>query len=538
MRSPYLDDILVSSKRMLTLMNRNPMDVSSGSFDRSFWHFKTKDFSSAALQMGVGILAKLWVLPETEYYQNKQVLKWIESGIEFTENIQHCDGSFDEWYVNERGWAGPTAYIMNSCLDCYELAAKALSQRTLKKLNDIILKGIIFLTRSTEGHMLANHIAITILPLTQARALLSRDELAPCIKKLIKCLRDNWDQNEGWSWEYDGADPGYQSGTLSFLAKSLKYSNNDELKEICLKSLGFISYFAYPSGFVGGAIGSRHTVTLFWAGIECFRDTPLGARLSTFIEHGLYHKKQILASDVDDHYMIYRLNEALDADYYSKKISRFKYPCPLPFEQENVRKLYKKAGLYIHKDDHVYSVVALKKGGAIRVEDTKSKKILLLDGGVLAKKNSRVFSSLCFSTDEIGLKKNKIIVKGHLLDVTPKLFNPSRFILFRVFMLTLGFHYILAIKIKSLIKRILIFNVSCKNHRYQREIIFEGKKIQIKTKINSGLKYDRVTIGGEFWTRYVPQSRYYLDEQLYHSSPYYSEGDCKEGISYSHEITW
>ena len=538
MRSPYLEDILTSSRRILTLMNRNPLDLSSGSFDRNFWHFKTKDFSSAALQMGVGVLAKLWALPETEYHQNKQILKWIELGIDFTQTIQHRDGSFDEWYINERGWAGPTGYIMNSLLDCYELVSEALDKKALKKLKDVILKGILFLEKSTEGHMLANHIAIAILPLTQAKALLNLDELTPCIEKLITSLKANWHQDEGWSLEYDGADPGYQSGTLSFLGKSLKYSSNKEIKEICLKSLEFISYFAYPSGFVGGAVGSRHTVTFFYAGIECFRDTPLGARLSTFIECGLYHKKQILASDLDDHYMIYRLHELLDADYYFKKITRFKEPCLLPFEQENFKKIYEQAGLYIRKEDHKYSVIALKRGGAIRVEDTLNKKILLLDNGILTKKNDQIFSSLCFSTHGITLEKNRIIIKGILSDVTSKLFTPSKFILFRFFMLILGFHYKLAIKIKSLIKKILIFNNSRSKYEYQREIIFETKKIKIITKIEMAQGHDHVIIGGEFWTRYVPQSRHYLDEQLYHFRPYYSERNCKKNISYSHEIIW
>jgi hypothetical protein len=538
MNSPYLEDILLSSRRLFTLLNRNPLDETTGSFDRSFWHFKTTDFSSSTRQMSIGILSKLWKLNGSEYFQSKLILRWIEYGISYLDKIQHRDGSFDEWYVNERGWAGPTGYIMNACLDCYENTSDNLDPIIRDKLKNIIVKGINFLKISTEGHMIANHIAIVILPLVQAKHLLQVKGLDSTIDNLLQLFESSWNHAEGWSLEYDGADPGYQSGSLSFLAKSLKYEENNKIKEICRKSLEFISYFSYPSGSVGGNVGSRHTVTYFCAGIEYFRDLPLGSRMSRFIEEGILNQTHVLSSDLDDHYMIYRLYELLDAhEFYNKKKKHIDEE-KLPYEQKNFIQTFSKANIFIKKDINTYLVVALNKGGAYRLESTIDKNVISIDSGVMIRNDKKVLSSLNTRKADITIDKNIIKINGYLSDVTTKNFKPITFIIFRLFMLVFGSNYRIANIIKKLIKSVLIFNNESKKYKFERIIQIQDDKLLVKTSLNNENPIEKVIVGGEFWTRYVPQSRHFLKEQLDHSLEYCNENMCDKNFQTQHVVKW
>ena len=538
MTNLYLKDIESSSRRVLGLMDKNPIGFSSGCFDKNFWHFKKSDYPTASSQMGIAVLAKLWNLPETNYFRNQQVLKWIEQGILFLKEIQHSDGSFDEWYANERGWAGPTGYIMNACLDCHELLHHQLSPFSLQVLKEVILDGISFLEKSSEGHMIANHLAIVILPLIQAKKILNLNSLSPQIEHLIKVFKKNWCPEEGWSLEYDGADPGYQSASLSFFAKSLQYQNSSDIREFCLKSLNFISYFAYPSGSIGGNIGSRETVTLFCAGVEYFRGTPLGARLSSFIEQSAASKQHIFSPDTDDHYVIYRLNEILDAYRFQKSTKKSNTPYNLPFERDPFEKIFKKAGILVKKHRNKYVVISLNRGGALRVEDTLKRKTDTIDSGVLLKKNKKIFSSLCASSEKIVPEQTGVQIEGYLQDVTPKLFTPITFIIFRCTLILFGRSYRTAFWIKKLIKKILIFNQKSKAFKYKRRITFSNKGIEISTKVKLCTHVNLALVGGGFWTRYVPQSRYYLPEHLQSLAPYYFQKNCSNELSCLNKVNW
>jgi len=538
MSSPYLEDILISSRRLFTLLNRNPLDETSGSCDRNYWHFKMTDFSSATNQMSIGILSKLWKLEGSEYYQNKSILKWIEHGIDFLDKIQHKDGSFDEWYVNERGWAGPTGYIMNACLDCYEDISENIEPENRDKLKSIIIKGINFLKMSTEGHMIANHIAIVILPFVQAKHILGLRGLDKTIEKLLNEFEGSWNNDEGWSLEYDGADPGYQSASLSFLAKSLKYEENDKIRNICKRSLDFISYFSYPSGSVGGNIGSRHTVTFFCAGIEYFRDSPIGSRLSRFIEEGIVNKVQVLSSDLDDHYMIYRMYELLDAHKFYINIKKNIKEDHLPFERKNFTKKFDKADLLIKKEENIYFVTALNKGGAYRLENINDRKVISIDSGIIINNNNKFLSSLNSRKANVTINDNSIKIKGYLSDITTKNFRPITFILFRVFMLLFGSNYKMATFIKKLIKSTLIFNNDSTKYSFERIINFQHNNITIETSLSNQSVIDKIVVGGEFWTRYVPQSRHYLCEQLTHGRPYYNKSFCDKNFNIKHTVEW
>ena len=117
-------------------MDRSPFSLTYGCFDKNYWHFKTKDYPAGTFQLGAEFLARLWATNDRQnpYYQNEEIKNWAIAAFEFTLSIQHKDGSFDEWYPNERGWAGPTSYIIHSLFECYKILENEFSQSAKEKL--------------------------------------------------------------------------------------------------------------------------------------------------------------------------------------------------------------------------------------------------------------------------------------------------------------------------------------------------------------------------------------------------------------------
>jgi len=99
--------------RILSQLDRDKDSLTYGSFDRSFWHFKIRDFSSAILQQPILILALLYKnnFKENIYYQNNLFKEWAIAGINFWCEIQLKNGGFNEYYPNEAGFP-PTAFSL------------------------------------------------------------------------------------------------------------------------------------------------------------------------------------------------------------------------------------------------------------------------------------------------------------------------------------------------------------------------------------------------------------------------------------------
>ncbi len=512
MKHSLVNIIEQSIPRLLTLLDRNPYGDTSGLFDRDFWHFKTSDFSSASFQMGVGILAKLYC-SDTFYSKNKILINFIQKAISSTDKIQHKDGTFDEWYPGERGWAGPTGYVLSSFCETFQLIGKDLEPSIRDKLLAIIRKSAISLTRISEAHTLTNHIAMAWLALVQAKHILNSNDFDLHIYKLKNSILENFHQDEGWSLEYDGADPGYQSGTLCFISKGLRLISDPELETVALKSLKFISHFAYPDGSVGGAIGSRHTITFFISGLFFWRSSPLGRSLCDHLELGLKTSNVVLPLDLDDHYFVYRLNDFLDSLLILNSIQESPVREPLPFEVKNSF-FFKKAGMFVFSNENIYLVSSLSRGGVIMVWDLNKGEKVVNDSGVLIKHGNLYYSSLWQGKYSITEIEGGFEISGYLQKISVRKFNVISQILFRIVTQLFCFHIRSAEFVKNIIRRLLIVYKNDSRSFFKRSIWISGNQLTILTSVSCIKKADEIFVGGEFWTRYVPQSRHFIRNQL------------------------
>ncbi len=517
-RNIYSDRALAQMPRLLSLQDRNPFSPTYGCFNREFWLNKTTDFPSAIAQFGVHSLSLAYAnpFPNNIYYRQKKILDWALAGIEYWTKIQKGDGSFDEFYYNERGWAGPTAFLLYAVLDSYRMLKsqfpKDLEERALKAAH----KSALFLARYDEPSVLANHHAIAVLAIYEAYLVLRDKKLLSGLEvRIADFLRHCYD--EGWSLEYGGADPGYLSATVSFLGKLHKVYQDERLYDVAKRAIEFTSYFVYPNGFYAGTMGSRQTLHFYPHGYEIFaKDIPLAATMAERMLIALGEGKLVPPEIQSDRYFLYRIPEYLLSylDYVERQGSLQR----LPYEREPFDKFFEKAKIFVKKNPDYYLLVNLVKGGVVKLFNLKENKLVFNDCGIIAELEGSKVATTQWLDDgyKISAGSSEISLKGNFRYIKFSQFTPIKMIIFRIAMIMLGWHTVLAYMIKGGIRKILVWGAKPAPIKFLRAITFdkEGIRITDELKISGNISIKRLMIGDEFNHRYVPQSMYFQSQEL------------------------
>jgi len=525
-RRIYSDRALTQLPRLLSLQDRNPFSPTYGCFNREFWLNKTLDFPSAIAQFGLHSLSLVYThpFPDNVYYKQKKILDWALAGIEYWAKIQKNDGSFDEFYFNERGWAGPTAFLLYTVLDSYRM----LKSEFPKDLEDEMLKAAhksaLFLAKYDEPSVLANHHAIAVLAIYEAY-LVSRDKrlLDGMETRIRDFLRYCYD--EGWSLEYGGADPGYLSATVSFLGKLHKVYQDERLYDVAKKAINFTSYFVYPNGFYAGTIGSRQTLHFYPDGYEIFaKDIPLAAAIAEKMLIALGEGKLVPPEIQCDRYFLYRIPEFL-LSYLDYK-ERNNQLSPLPCEAEPFDKFFDKAKIYLKKTPEYYLLVNLVKGGVAKLFNVREGKLIFNDCGIIAETSDSKVVTTQWVDDEykISVNNSEISVAGGFHYIKFSQFTPIKMVIFRMAMIIFGWHTQLAYQIKGWIRKILVWGAKPAPIKFLRKVSFDEKRLIItdRFEINGNMNIKRLMIGDEFNHRFVPQSMYFQLQELNISGFYLS----------------
>ena len=112
--------------RLLSLQDRNPLSSTYGCLDRNFWHFKTIiDFPSATYQQPILGLAELYhhSINKNHLQINPLIKESIKSGLLYWCRIQNNDGSFNEYYQNDRSFC-PTAFTTYAAAKTFFLSSQ------------------------------------------------------------------------------------------------------------------------------------------------------------------------------------------------------------------------------------------------------------------------------------------------------------------------------------------------------------------------------------------------------------------------------
>lgn len=514
MKNFYADAFIKSQNRLLNLLNKNPASITYGCFDRNYWLHRKVDFPSSTAQLSVLSFAYFYQYKLTEqnlFYQNSNVFNWILACLRFTIKIQNSDGSYDEWYPNERGWGGPTGYIVSSLAETYKVLNDKLPDELKHEIRQSLQKSVDFLLLRDEFDILTNHYAIVLNGITQANEILEDSNTEKSIQLISDKILSLYTQ-EGWSLEYDGCDLGYNLGTLNFLVDVYKITQDDRILQAAKKCFNFLSYFITPDNQWAANLSSRHTVHNYYYALEfwsyhCPEAQPLLYRLRKAISE----RHDLLPTDQEDHYIHYRLADYIKAflNYNSKLIE----PLSLPYEQADFKEIdFPESGFFLKKINQALIWISTKRGGALCVYN--GNQCVHINNGVLfSDAKNQVYTNLWQSSESIS---GQLKIKSKCVKYFDSTFKPSTFILFRSFLLVTG-QTKLAYYIKRLIRKTLItFKAGDLGSTLDRSIVFKNNQIIIQDLLVSKNNIHQLYCGGNFHTRYVPQGHYFQKSDLNH----------------------
>lgn len=534
LRRAYSDRALAQVPRLLSLQDRNELSRTYGCFHREYWLCRSVDFPSSIAQFGVHALALAYAqdFPDNPYKASPKILLWTLAAMDYWTRIQKSDGSFDEFYPNERGWAGPTGFLVYAMCDSYRLLQGHIPKDLDERFRTCVARAGRFLAKYDEPGVLANHHAMAVLPIYEAYALTQE-------KKLLEGFHVRLDDflgycfEEGWCLEYDGADIGYLSATVSFLGKLRKLYTDERIEAVCRRAIDFCSYFAFPDGHYGGSIGSRQTLHFYPHGFEIFApENPTAAAVADHMLRALRDGKLVPPEIQEDRYFLYRIPELL-LSWVDWRPRTGEMPL-LPWQGAPFSRTWEQARIHVRRVPEGYAAVNMAKGGVIKLFRTGGDcepRMTVSDCGILASTDDgKVLTSQWISPDhKVTVEGNRIDIEGALHRMVMKFFTPWTMILFRLFMLAVGWNTAMAYRIKGAIRTLLMTRSSAAAARFHRRIQFEHGRVVVTDRITRGRgpAFTKVKLGDDFSVRYVPQSRYFQGYELQVSGSYLAPRDLQ-----------
>lgn len=433
---PYLDDVHAALPRVLALFDTNPISQTRGTGDRYRWAWKGLDFTNGTYQgaaHGMAALMAAGLLPD--WLPPESVLARIDDIFTGTARLVNRDGSLDEILPNESSYCA-TALVAFDLLRALARLRDVVSEEKRKRYLDVIAPLVRHIARNREGHgVISNHLSVAAAALGRWQMETAQDVSAP-LRTLVTFILSHRSP-EGWFREYEGADPGYQSLTLDYLADLDRVMPELDLKPKLAATMEFLSWCCHPDGSYGGLYGSRNTRFLYPAGIEeLVHKVPAAAAIAQFMRQSHSDRTVVGLAAMDDPNLIPMFNSFCRAA--AAAAERPLPPAePLPFDQDGSElKRFDEAGLVFDRSGGCYTVVNWRKGGVVQ---RYGGSVSLVDAGVCARDREG-----CWYTGQLpgeGTKvewprRDTLCIEGPLTKYHVSLPSPLDFIVLRILCLT------------------------------------------------------------------------------------------------------
>ena len=228
----YKKIILGELPRVLGLCDRDPNSDTRGCFDRNYWHYKLIDLPNVRFQEGMLLLALLHQndFPGNVYFDKDNIRKWAIDALKFWEMIQNSDGTFAETYPNERSFCG-TSFSTYAATETMLILNEHTNLRNITKAGNWLMSHL--------NSTVANQVAGSIVALHNIYILTGIESFEQAAFEKTEILI-SLQHETGYYPEYGGYDIGYQTITLSFLAKYYLKSRYEPLKKSLDKGIEFI----------------------------------------------------------------------------------------------------------------------------------------------------------------------------------------------------------------------------------------------------------------------------------------------------------
>lgn len=351
-----------SIPRVLTQMDRDPDSPTFGCFDRDFWHYKIRDFSSIVLQQGTLILQTLhdYSHPDNYLYNDPTVLTWVDASLEFWASRQLPSGSFEEYYPHEEGYP-PTAFSLYAVVLVYQM-------RGFPELGPAMMKAVQaavdWILQVQEKEAL-NQEAVGLTAVTLASHIPGITVDMPGLeKRLAEFFAAR--SPEGWFPEYGGADTGYLSVTIDSLYSYFELTGDERAEEALKKALFFLSSMVSVSGARPVMTNSRNTDYIVPFGlVRMAEQDPLAKRVVETVFGGVGLQDHFLNATDDRYLCHYVYHSCFRALSHIDKMTSAQ--CRLPSEQ-GAEIFYPEAGIHVQHVAGERSIfTAAFKGGVVYV---------------------------------------------------------------------------------------------------------------------------------------------------------------------------
>ena len=501
MKEKYQQFILKALPRILSNLDRDQDSPTYGSFDRHFWLYHLADFSNIILQQNCLTLALVYSndFAGNIYYQNLQLKEWALAAVRFWSSQQHLDGSFDEYWKNEHSLP-PTVFSSFAVSETIRLL-DVKDQTVISKLKI----SCDFLFKNSENFACNQEVAAT--------ATVYSVYLNTIDSKIFNIYQDKLaglsqlQSAEGFFYEQQGADAGYLSVSINYLAWLYQQTKDQSARKMVDKAIEFMSYFVQPDGSVGGEFGSRNTEYLLPAGLLIMAaENPLA--LSILHKAEEYFKGYDNFS-IDDHYLSHYFGPsyAMAATALESGDLQLK---ELPYQKEFV-KYFKEAGLAVISQKNLYLIINLQKGGVFKLY--ANGKLLGNDLGYRIKeKNGKMyFSEFGNLAPQIKIATDNGIRIEIIKSFTSKkyiLLNPAKKFILYILSSIFGISFRKIIKTKAL--------MDSKESKYvlQRVVEVSGQQVRIVDQIQPNLTNQQLIRHNSQSIKIIPSAKFFQKTEL------------------------
>ena len=362
-KAPYGHLIIAQIPQLLSMADRNPFSPTYGCFDRGFWHYRTMTdyaapiYQEAALTL---IIATQCDKDGNPYWGSAELEELAIEAMRFWCGLQHRDGSFSEFYPHERSFVA-TAFTAYAISEGLLRLGKRVGNEVRLEITEALIRAVEWLNVHRDV-IVVNHTAGAIAALQNLFLLTEDRQFVEFREKKIDDLLAH-QHDEGWFYEYGGADPGYLSLAVDYLAKDYRHSRDERLLQSLKNAIEFMSWFVHPDGSYGGEYGSRNAKYLMPHGLEIMAaESPTAIYLLKQHYRALREGRVVSPFMMDDRYSGFFLNKYSEAWFDHK---------PLPeIDSSDFRKpgtrFFPGAGLLVQCGSNIYTVVGVSKHGVIK----------------------------------------------------------------------------------------------------------------------------------------------------------------------------
>lgn len=503
--------------QVLGMLDREPYSVTYGCLDRTYWAWKFTDFPGARFQEGLCALSYLYATPHegSPYYGSPRLRRWISAGIDYWIRLQRSSGDFDEAYPFERSLAA-TAFTTFYISEAWHFLEGDLPSATRDGCLRSLERAGSWLLRNDETHgFLSNHLAAAAGALLHVYRITEIERFEARAGYFLDKILSH-QSSEGWYEEYGGADPGYQTHGSFYLARCLELGGDAALRDSLERSFRFLAHFVHPDGSLGGEYASRNTQTYYPAAFEMLAASSGVAR---WIADRMRPSVSSLAAaglgSVDPYNLFPLLNNYVFA--HRAAVQRGDGGVSPESDSEAPGRIhFRQAGLLVERRPRYDLYVSLSKGGVLKLFDRAGKRLVGSDCGWIGRlRRGAVLASQWSDPDRrIDCSADRITVEGTFMQVSRPVMKPWTFLLFRLFMLTVGRFPGVAARVKRLLVSVLIYRKRGSSLRITRTITLLDDGVEIRDRLSGSEDLVSIERGDFFATIHMGSSRYFVPHEL------------------------